>query len=74
MNGNRLHHGLAAVVALVVALVTTLGSVQAATLAVDVANGFAYPAVDLALKELPAIVRETGIAAATISPDEAHKQ
>ena len=39
MNGNRLHHGLAAVVALVVALVTTLGSVQAATLAVTDAAG-----------------------------------
>ena len=41
--------------------------VRAATLAVDAANGFAYPAVDLALGELPAIVRETGIAAAAIS-------
>ena len=47
--------------------VPTASRVRAATLAVDVANGFAYPAVDLALKELPAIVRETGIAAATIS-------
>lgn len=49
------------------AAVPTARRVRAATLAVDAANGFAYPAVDLALAELPAIVAETGIAAATIA-------
>ncbi|MCA0316654.1 MAG: Ldh family oxidoreductase [Proteobacteria bacterium] len=47
--------------------VPTAKRVRAATLMVDAANGFAYPAVDLALKELPAIVAETGIAAAAIA-------
>lgn len=37
---------------------------RAATLMVDVANGFAYPALDLAIAELPAVAAETGIAAA----------
>ncbi len=37
---------------------------RAATLMIDVANGFAYPAMDLAIAELPAIATETGIAAA----------
>jgi len=37
---------------------------RTATLMVDVANGFAYPAFDLAIEELPAIAAETGIAAA----------
>jgi (2R)-3-sulfolactate dehydrogenase (NADP+) len=37
---------------------------RTATLMVDVANGFAYPALDLAIDELPAIAAETGIAAA----------
>jgi (2R)-3-sulfolactate dehydrogenase (NADP+) len=37
---------------------------RSATLMIDVANGFAYPALDLALEELPAIAAETGIAAA----------
>jgi (2R)-3-sulfolactate dehydrogenase (NADP+) len=37
---------------------------RAATLMVDVANGFAYPALDLAITELPKIAAETGIAAA----------
>jgi (2R)-3-sulfolactate dehydrogenase (NADP+) len=37
---------------------------RAATLMIDVANGFAYPAMDLAITELPAIAAETGIAAA----------
>jgi len=37
---------------------------RTATLMIDVANGFAYPALDLALAELPAIAAETGIAAA----------
>src|SRR5688572_27286648 len=37
---------------------------RAATLMIDVANGFAYPAMDLAIAELPAIAAETGIAAA----------
>lgn len=35
-------------------------------LAVDAANGFAYPAIDLAVRELPAIARAQGIAAAPI--------
>lgn len=37
---------------------------RTATLMVDVANGFAYPALDLAINKLPAIAAETGIAAA----------
>ena len=37
---------------------------RAATLMIDVANGFAYPAMDLAIAELPAIAAETGVAAA----------
>jgi (2R)-3-sulfolactate dehydrogenase (NADP+) len=36
-------------------------------LAVDAADGFAYPALDLALKKLPAIARKQGIAAASIT-------
>jgi len=35
-------------------------------LAIDAAQGFAYPALDLAIAELPAIAREQGIAAAPI--------
>lgn len=37
-----------------------------AVLNVDAANGFAYPALDLVLDQLPAVTRETGIAAASI--------
>jgi (2R)-3-sulfolactate dehydrogenase (NADP+) len=37
---------------------------RTATLMIDVANGFAYPAMDLAIAELPKIAAETGIAAA----------
>jgi (2R)-3-sulfolactate dehydrogenase (NADP+) len=36
-------------------------------LVVDAADGFAYPAIDLALKKLPAIARKQGIAAAAIT-------
>lgn len=36
-------------------------------LAIDAADGFAYPAIDLALKRLPAIARKQGIAAAAIT-------
>ncbi len=35
-------------------------------LAIDAAHGFAYPAIDLALREIPAIAREQGIVAAPI--------
>ncbi|MEO8651838.1 MAG: Ldh family oxidoreductase [Hyphomicrobiaceae bacterium] len=42
----------------------TLRYARAATVMIDVANGFAYPAFDLAIEELPAIAAETGIAAA----------
>lgn len=42
----------------------TLTRTRGATLMIDVANGFAYPALDLAITELPAIAAETGIAAA----------
>src|SRR5688500_15526356 len=35
-------------------------------LAVDAAHGFAYPALDLAVAELPALARSQGIAAAAI--------
>jgi len=37
-----------------------------AVLAVDAAHGFAYPALELAVQELPAVAREAGIAAAPI--------
>ena len=37
-----------------------------AVLAIDAANGFAYPAIDLALAELPAIAKALGIATAPI--------
>jgi (2R)-3-sulfolactate dehydrogenase (NADP+) len=37
-----------------------------AVLSVDAALGFAYPAIDLAIAELPAVARETGVAAAPI--------
>ncbi|SDR61653.1 (2R)-3-sulfolactate dehydrogenase (NADP+) [Rhizobiales bacterium GAS191] len=37
-----------------------------AILAIDAANGFAYPALDLAIAELPAIARTQGIATAPI--------
>jgi (2R)-3-sulfolactate dehydrogenase (NADP+) len=42
----------------------TLKRTRAATLMVDVALGFAYPAFDLAIAELPKIAGESGIAAA----------
>jgi (2R)-3-sulfolactate dehydrogenase (NADP+) len=35
-------------------------------LAIDAANGFAYPAIDLAVAELPALAAEQGIVAASI--------
>jgi (2R)-3-sulfolactate dehydrogenase (NADP+) len=38
-----------------------------AVLRVDAGNGYAYPALDLAVAELPAIAREQGIALAAIS-------
>jgi (2R)-3-sulfolactate dehydrogenase (NADP+) len=38
--------------------------VRPGTLAIDVKAGFAYPALDLAVAELPAMARETGIAMA----------
>jgi (2R)-3-sulfolactate dehydrogenase (NADP+) len=37
---------------------------RTATLMIDAANGFAYPAFDMAIDALPAIAAETGIAAA----------
>lgn len=37
-----------------------------AVLAVDAANGFAYPAIDLALRELPPLARDQGVATAAI--------
>ena len=40
---------------------------RSAALAIDAAHGFAYPALDLAVDQLPAIARETGIAAAGIT-------
>ncbi|MEI8145201.1 MAG: Ldh family oxidoreductase [Alphaproteobacteria bacterium] len=39
---------------------------RAGLLAIDARSGFAYPAIDRALAELPALVRETGIGAAAI--------
>ncbi len=41
--------------------------VKPAVLAVDAADGFAYPALDLALKKLPAMAQAQGLAAAAIS-------
>jgi (2R)-3-sulfolactate dehydrogenase (NADP+) len=38
-----------------------------AVLVVDAAEGFAYPAIDLALKKLPTIAKKQGIAAASIT-------
>ena len=40
---------------------------RAGALLVDAAHGFAYPALDLAIARLPAMARETGIAAAAIT-------
>jgi (2R)-3-sulfolactate dehydrogenase (NADP+) len=40
---------------------------RAGVVQVDAANGFAFPALDLAVCELPAAVRENGIAAAAIT-------
>ncbi|MGE3918030.1 MAG: Ldh family oxidoreductase [Hyphomicrobiaceae bacterium] len=37
-----------------------------ATLVVDAAHGFAYPALDLAVSQLPGVAREAGIGAASI--------
>ncbi|WP_163068156.1 Ldh family oxidoreductase, partial [Acinetobacter baumannii] len=47
--------------------VPTATRVRTASLMVDAADGFAYPAVDLAIAQLPDIARETGIAAAAIT-------
>ncbi|WP_439573627.1 Ldh family oxidoreductase [Phreatobacter sp.] len=47
--------------------VPTASRVRAATLMVDAANGFAYPAIDLVAETLPRIAAETGIAAAAIA-------
>jgi (2R)-3-sulfolactate dehydrogenase (NADP+) len=38
-----------------------------ATLLIDAAHGFAYPAIDLALERLPAACRATGVAAAALT-------
>jgi (2R)-3-sulfolactate dehydrogenase (NADP+) len=38
-----------------------------AVLKIDAANGFAYPAIDLAIEHLPALARAQGIAAAAIT-------
>jgi (2R)-3-sulfolactate dehydrogenase (NADP+) len=47
--------------------VPSLARPKPGLLMIDAADGFAYPAVDLALAELPAVTREQGIAAAAIS-------
>ena len=39
---------------------------RSALLRIDAGNGFAFPALDLAVEQLPAIVRETGVASAAI--------
>ncbi|MGB0084843.1 MAG: Ldh family oxidoreductase [Rhodomicrobiaceae bacterium] len=44
--------------------VPNLQRTRAASVMIDVAHGFAYPAFELATAELPKIARETGIAAA----------
>lgn len=46
--------------------VPTAAETRAATLAIDAAHGFAYPALDLAVERLPAMTHRTGIAAAGI--------
>ena len=43
-----------------------LTQVRPASIAIDAANGFAYPALDLAIAKLPDVVRRQGIAAAGI--------
>ncbi|CEJ09829.1 (2R)-3-sulfolactate dehydrogenase (NADP(+)) [bacterium YEK0313] len=47
--------------------VPTARRIRPATLMIDAADGFAYPAIDLACAELAVIARETGIAAAAIT-------
>ena len=44
--------------------VPQLHRTRAASIMIDVANGFAYPAFELAVAELPGAARQTGIAAA----------
>lgn len=44
--------------------VPVMRQARAATLMIDVANGFAYPALDLAIERLPALASASGIAAA----------
>jgi (2R)-3-sulfolactate dehydrogenase (NADP+) len=46
--------------------VPTTSRPRPAILAVDAANGFAFPAIDLAVAELPAVARQHGVAAAPI--------
>ncbi|SFA90531.1 (2R)-3-sulfolactate dehydrogenase (NADP+) [Rhizobium sp. NFR07] len=48
------------------AAVPQLSRPKPAVLAIDAAHGFAYPALDLAIAELPAVTREQGIAFAAI--------
>lgn len=48
------------------AAVPQLTRPKPAVLAIDAAHGFAYPALDLAIAELPAVAREQGIAFAAI--------
>ena len=47
--------------------VPTAQRVRSASLLIDAAQGFAYPAFDLAIAELPQLVAATGIAAASIT-------
>lgn len=44
----------------------TIERTAPAALVADAGHGFAYPAIDLATKDLPAVARETGVAAAAI--------
>lgn len=46
--------------------VPTSERTRPATLAIDAAHGFAYPALDLAVSQLPVVAREAGLAAAGI--------
>ena len=46
--------------------IPTLGRTKPAVVSIDAANGFAYPAIALAVEALPSIVRDQGVAVAGI--------
>lgn len=46
--------------------VPTISSTASGVLSIDACDGYAYPAIDLAIRELPALARRQGIAVAAI--------